>query len=130
MERANAGLRRQFYRQFSLLLLNSWFDLGKVKNMGQVFLDVDPRQLRVTSPRVVADPAKLHRQIAQFGKSTAGMPRIWAYEGSDGALVITNGVTRATRVAKLQPGTLVPVEIVGNVRRKCGHLPKIGDLLP
>jgi hypothetical protein len=98
--------------------------------MPSVFFDVDPRQLRVTSSRAAADPAKLHRQIAHFGKSTAGMPRIWVYEGADGALVITNGVTRATRIAKLNPGILVPVEVVGKVRRTCGHLPKIGDLLP
>jgi hypothetical protein len=31
------------------------------------------------------------------------------YEGTDGVLVIYNGVTRATRNAKLAPGTLVRV---------------------
>ncbi|HYV36797.1 MAG TPA: hypothetical protein VE988_13905 [Gemmataceae bacterium] len=72
----------------------------------------------------------MHRQIALFGKSTAGMPPIWVYEGSDGVLVITNGVTRATRIAKLVPGVLVPVEVIGVKRRAFGHLPKIGDLLP
>ncbi len=72
---------------------------------------------------------KLHRQIARFGDSSAGMPPIWAYEGSDGVLVIFNGVTRATRIAKLAPGKLVRVEVIGKWRRPCAQLPKIGDLL-
>src|SRR5437879_3358245 len=100
-------------------------------NMPSTFLDVDPRELRVLSSRSGgADPAKLHRQIAHFGKTTAGMPAIWVTEGSDGALAIMNGVTRATRLAKLAPGVLVPVEVISHVRRPLGHLPKIGDLLP
>ena len=95
------------------------------------FLDVDPRELRVPSAGSAgADPFKLHRQIARFGASAAGMPPLWAYEASDGALVLTNGVTRATRIAKLAPGTPVRVEVIGRVPRPCGHLPKIGDLLP
>ena len=69
-----------------------------------VFLDVDPRTLHLPpSSRHGADPGKLQRQIARFGRSTAGMPAPWVYRGSDGALVISNGVTRATRVAKLLP---------------------------
>jgi hypothetical protein len=43
-----------------------------------VYLDVDPRELHLPAPRSGgADPAKLHRQIAQFGKSIVGMPPIW-----------------------------------------------------
>jgi hypothetical protein len=98
--------------------------------MTQRFLDVDPRDLRVTSSRLQADPVKLQRQIAMFGKSKLGMPPIWVYEGSDGVLVITNGVTRATRIAKLVPGLTVPVEVIGTKRRAFGHLPKIGGILP
>src|SRR5438128_1518062 len=95
------------------------------------FLDVDPRELRVQSSRAGgADLFKLHRQIARFGASSAGMPLIWVSEGSDGILVIGNGVTRATRIAKLAPGTSVRVEVIGKVPRACGQLPKIGDLLP
>ncbi|HVK10557.1 MAG TPA: hypothetical protein VM597_17455 [Gemmataceae bacterium] len=94
------------------------------------FRDVDPRELRVPSSRQVADPVKLQRQIARFGASTAGMPPIETYEGSDGVLVIYNGVTRATRIAKLAPGTLVPVEVMGRLRRAYGSNPKIGDTLP
>jgi hypothetical protein len=72
---------------------------------------------------------KLHRQIARFGASYAGMPPIIVYEGTDGVLVIYNGVTRATRMAKLAPGVLVPVEVVGRLHRAYGADPKIGDLI-
>lgn len=94
------------------------------------FRDVDPRELRVPASRHTgADPIKLHRQIARFGGSSVGMPPIIAYEGSDGVLVIYNGVTRATRIARLAPGTLVQVEVIGRLRRAYGADPKIGDLL-
>lgn len=58
------------------------------------------------------------------------MPPIWVYEGTDGVLVIFNGVTRATRIAKFAPGVTVPVEVVGKIRRAFGSLPRVGDLLP
>ncbi len=95
------------------------------------FRDVDPRELRLTSSRAQgADPAKLQRQIAQFGDSTVGMPPLWVYEAADGVLVVYNGVTRATRVAKLLPGKLVRVEVIGKLNRAHGGSPKIGDRLP
>jgi hypothetical protein len=78
--------------------------------------DVDPAELRLPSSRSSgADPAKLHRQIARYGTSTIGMPPLVAYEGSDGMLEIFDGVTRATRVAKLLAGTKVLglVDVVG-----------------
>jgi hypothetical protein len=79
-------------------------------------LDVDPRLLHVPpSRRGGADLFKLHRQIARFGASATGMPAPWAYRGSDGELMLYNGVTRATRIAKLSPGTLIRVEVVGNL---------------
>ena len=94
-------------------------------------LDVDLRGLHVPPSRASgADPAKLQRQIAQFGVSTVGMPAIWVYEGTDGALEIYNGVTRATRVAKLSAGTLVRVEVIGRLGGPVGHLPTVGDRLP
>jgi len=64
------------------------------------FRDVDPRELRVPPSRQGADPIKLHRQVARFGASAAGMPPPWVYEATDGVLVLYNGVTRATRIAK------------------------------
>lgn len=94
------------------------------------FRDVDPFELRVPPSRTQADPAKLQRQIAQFGKSAVGMPPPWVYEASDGVLVLYNGVTRATRIAKLSPGTLIRVEVVGKLRRAAAGDPKIGDVLP
>src|SRR5438132_13440657 len=93
--------------------------------------DIDPRELRLpSSRRSGADPIKLQRQIARLGASSAGMPPLVAYEGLDGVLVVYNGVTRATRIAKLAPGTLVQVEVIGRLRRAYGPDPKIGDLLP
>ena len=95
------------------------------------FRDVDPRELRVPHSRPQgADPAKLQRQIARFGRSAAGMPPLWVYEASDGVLVVYNGVTRATRIAKLSPGILIRVEVVGNLAAPVAQLPTIGDLLP
>jgi len=95
------------------------------------FRDVDPSDLRVPPSRSSgADPAKLQRQIAQFGASVAGMPPLWVYEAADGILVVYDGVTRATRVAKLAPGTLVRVEVIGKLRQAYSNSAKIGDLLP
>jgi hypothetical protein len=97
----------------------------------RVFLDVDPRTLRLpASRRSGADPLRLHRQIAVFGKSVQGMPPLEVSRGSDGELVINNGVTRATRVAMLLPGTLVRVEVIDDLPVPVGSYPSIGDLVP
>ncbi len=94
-------------------------------------LDVDPRTLHVPPSRLSgADPYKLQRQMALFGSRTAGMPSPWVYRGSDGELMLSNGVTRATRIAKLSPGTLIRVEVVGTMKTPVGYLPTIGGLLP
>lgn len=96
-----------------------------------MFLDLDPRTLHLPpSLRFGADPAKLQRQIARFGRSTDGMPAIWAYRGSDGELVISDGVTRATRVAKLLPGVFVRVEVIGDLKTPVAHYPTVGGRLP
>jgi hypothetical protein len=95
------------------------------------FRDVDPRDLRVPPSRAQgADPAKLQRQIALFGSSQVGMPAPWVYEGSDGVLMLYNGVTRATRIAKLAPGTLIRVEVIGRLPKAFAAEPKIGGVLP
>lgn len=73
--------------------------------MPSYFVDVDPRDLHVLSSRPQADPIKLQRQITRFGSSVVGMPPLVVYEASNGVLVIYNGVTRATRIATLAPGT-------------------------
>jgi hypothetical protein len=92
---------------------------------------VDPRELRVPPSRASgADPFKLQQQIAQFGASAAVMPPAWAYECPDGTLLLVNGVTRATRIAKPAPGTLIPVEVIGRLRRPRPADRKVGDSLP
>lgn len=58
------------------------------------------------------------------------MPAPWVYRGSDGALVLFNGVTRATRVAMLSPGTTIRVEVVGTFQRPAAGCPRLGDHLP
>jgi hypothetical protein len=99
--------------------------------MGVKFLDVDPRTLRLPpSRRDGADPIKLQRQIARHGKSIAGMPRIWVSRGSDGELSIIDGVTRATRVAKLLPGTTVPIDVIEERNKAYGNRPTIEEKLP
>jgi hypothetical protein len=99
--------------------------------MPQDFRDVDPRELRAPRSRSTgADPVKLQLQIAKHGKSLAGMPPLEVYEAADGVLVVYNGVIRATRAAKLVPGALVRVEVIGKLRGPHADDPKIGDLLP
>lgn len=95
------------------------------------FREVDPQELRVPPSRSQgADPAKLARQIALFGRSAVGMPPPWVYEGTDGVLVLYNGVTRASRIAKLAPGVLIRVEVVGKLPRAFASYQRIGDVLP
>ena len=95
------------------------------------YLDVDPRTLHLPSTRPTgADPFKLQRQVAQYGASTQGMPPLLVYRGSDGGLIIFDGVTRATRVAMLRPGDLVRVEVIGALAVPCTHLPTVGEQVP
>ncbi len=95
------------------------------------FLDVDPGSLRLPPSRPQgADPFKLQVQIARFGRSTVGMPPLEVYRGSDAELMIFNGVTRATRVAKLLPGVLIRVEVLDKLKIPFGHLPTVKDQLP
>src|SRR5262245_32489797 len=94
-------------------------------------LEVDPRTLHLPPSRSSgAAPIKLQRQMALYGNSIDGMPPVWVYRGSDGALMIYDGVTRATRVALLSPGTRVRVEVIGDLTAPCGHLPTVGAPSP
>ena len=45
------------------------------------------------------------------------MPPIFVHEDPDGLLEISDGVTRATRIAKLAPSETVPVIVIGRYRR-------------
>jgi hypothetical protein len=44
--------------------------------------------------------------------------------------MLYNGVTRATRIAKLSPGTAIRVEVIGKLPKAFAGDPRIGDLLP
>ena len=77
------------------------------------FIDVDPGELYLPpSRRQGADPGKFARQISKHGSSLDGMPPLELVRGKDGHLRINDGVTRATRAAKLRPGELVPAEVI------------------
>jgi hypothetical protein len=94
-------------------------------------LFVDPARLRLGAGRFQgADPAKLQRQLSQFGRSLAGMPPLWVLETSDGEYVINNGVTRATRAARFVPGKLIPIIVIQRVAFPGAALPMIQDRLP
>jgi hypothetical protein len=98
--------------------------------MAPDFRDVDPKDLRLPpSRRTGADCAKLRKQIAKFGASCVGMAPLWVYKAADGVLVVYDGVTRATRMAKLASGRLVRVEVIGKLRRAYGNSAEIGDSL-
>jgi len=94
------------------------------------FLLVDPASLHLPgSRRNGADPIKLQRQLAKYGTSTEGMLPPEVKRGSDGELVIYDGVTRATRVAKYLPGTPITVEVTGRLMGPVGDLPTVGEML-
>jgi hypothetical protein len=57
------------------------------------------------------------------------MPPIFVYEDPDGVLEISDGVTRATRIAKLAPGETVPVVVTGHYRRSRAGAPCVRDRL-
>ena len=91
-------------------------------------LDVDPRMLLLPTQRLSgADPWKLQQQVARYGISTFGRPPIWVEVDPDGRMEIVDGVTRATRVAKLLPGTNVIVEVIGFRKRQLRHRLTVAD---
>ena len=55
------------------------------------------------------------------------MPPLFVLEDPDGVFEVTDGVTRATRMAKLAPGETVPVIVVGRYRRSRANSPKVKD---
>jgi hypothetical protein len=98
--------------------------------MSQSIREVNPGELRLPPSRASgADPWKLHQQIRQFGSSRSGMPPILVYEDPVGILEISDGVTRATRIAKLAPGQTVPVMVIGRYRRGRAGSPSVKDRL-
>ncbi len=94
------------------------------------FLQVDPATLHLPGGRRDGvDPIKLHRQLARYGMSINGMPPLEVSRGNDGELVINDGVTRATRVAKYLPGTSVTVEVTDKLPVAVGGLPTVRERL-
>ena len=59
-----------------------------------------------------ADPMKLAEQVRQFSDKTEGMPAIQVTEGAGGELMINDGVTRAFRIARLNPDATIHVEVI------------------
>ena len=99
-------------------------------SMGQAIQEVDAGELRLPPSRASgADPWKLHQQIWQFGSSKTGVPPILVHEDPDGVLEISDGVTRATRIAKLAPGQTVPIVVIGQYRRSRAGSPRVRDRL-
>jgi hypothetical protein len=98
--------------------------------MNQSIREVDPSDLRLPPSRASGvDPWKLHQQIRQFGSSESGMPPILVYEDPDGVLEMSDGVTRATRIAKLAPGQKLPIVVIGRYRRSRAGSPTVRDRL-
>jgi hypothetical protein len=95
-------------------------------------IDVDPGELHLPPSRAQgADPGKLARQISRHGNSLDGMPPLQVVRGKNGHLRINDGVTRATRAAKLRPGELVRAEVIQDLPRlDVTRMPKVKDTLP
>ena len=87
--------------------------------MARHFVDALPGMLLLPPSRLNgADPVKLARQVSNFGSTFNGMPTIECYELADspGEYVVWDGVTRATRAARLAPTQLVRIEVLGKIR--------------
>lgn len=95
-------------------------------------IDVDPGELHLPPSRSQgADPGKLARQISKHGNSLDGMPPLQLIRGKDGKFRINDGVTRATRAAKLRPGMLVPAEVIQTLPKlDVTRMPKVKEMLP
>ena len=98
--------------------------------MGQI-LHVLPGELRLPHSRASgAVPSKLAVQIARFGASADGMPPVLVTLAADNEMMILDGATRATRIAKLAPGATNPVEILDEYPGKSlRHLPRKGAIM-
>ena len=96
--------------------------------MAERVVEVDPAALRLPPSRGEgADLWKLQQQVRRFGANRDGMPPIFAWEDPDGLPEIIDGVTRATRIAKLAPGETVPVAVIGRYRRSRAQSPTVKE---
>lgn len=96
------------------------------------FITVDPGELYLPPSRSQgADPGKLAQQIARYGNSLDGMPVLQVVRGQGGHLRINDGVTRATRAAKLRPGEMVVAEVIDDLPKlNVTRTPRVKDVLP
>ncbi len=110
--------------------LATWVLAAYPKVVSQPIREVDPNELRLPPSRASgADPWKLHQQVRQFGSSKDGMPPLLVYEDPDGVIEISDGVTRATRIAKMAPGETVPVVVIGRYQRSRAGSPRVRERL-
>jgi hypothetical protein len=95
---------------------------------GGEFLEIDPAKLHLPGGRQSgADFLKLQRQFSRYGTSTKGMPPLTVARGSDGELVIYDGVTRATRISRYAPDIRVIVEVIEDLAAPVGNLPTVRE---
>jgi hypothetical protein len=96
------------------------------------FIKVDPADLYLPPSRLQgADPGKLARQIARYGNSLRGKPPLQVTRGRGGYLRINDGVTRATRAAKLQPGQWIDAEVIHELPSlDVTRTPRVKESLP
>lgn len=94
-------------------------------------IEVDPRNLRLSSARFEgADPLKLHRQLAEYGREIEGMPPIEVDRTSEGEYLIRDGVTQATRAAMVCPGARIAAIVRGQVPRHSQWYRRLEETLP
>ena len=96
-----------------------------------MIVEVDPGTLRLPASRQSgADPFKLQEQLRRFGDQSAGMPPLEVTLGARGEMIINDGVTRATRIAKVRPGATISVEVIDNRPTwSLEHLPLVKERL-
>src|SRR4051794_259005 len=99
--------------------------------MAQKFLTVLPGELRVPSSRRAGpDPLKLADQIGRFGGAAIGMPPVQVTLCANGELMINDGVTRASRIAKLTRDATITVEVIDERPTwSLSHLPRVWEVL-
>ena len=74
--------------------------------------------------------AKFWPQFSQYGTSIDGMPPVQLWEYDDGGYVLSAGLTRATRIARFSPGTLVPAIVESRLSGPTPRRRTVGDVLP
>ena len=69
--------------------------------------------------------------MAKFADSLDGMPPIQLVRGKGGHYRINDGVTRATRAAKLRPGVRIAAEVIQELPQlNVTRMPEVKDSLP